>query len=219
MGMVYMSNKNNKGLFIVLEGGDGTGKSTQAKLIKEYIETEYSKEVVLTREPGGVDTAEMIREIILNQEIDAITEALLFASARREHLVKKVIPALKENKIVICDRFLYSSLAYQGYARKIGIENVYNINLYAIEDCFPDLTIMLDLNAKDGIDRILNNRTDEINRLDKEGLDFHSNVREGYKIVSQIYNDELFKVDASKNIEGVFEQIKPIIDNVMQNKK
>lgn len=205
-------NRNKKGFFIVLEGGDGTGKSTQAKLIKEYIENKYKKSVVLTREPGGVDTAEMIREIILNQDIDPITEALLFASARREHLVKKVIPALNEDKIVICDRFLYSSLAYQGHARKIGIENVYNINSYAIEDCFPDLTIMLDLNAKDGIDRILNNRTNEINRLDKEGLEFHSNVREGYKIVSKLYNDELVKVDASKSIEGVFEDIKAIID-------
>lgn len=205
-------NRNKKGFFIVLEGGDGTGKSTQAKLIKEYIENKYNKSVVLTREPGGVDTAEMIREIILNQDIDPITEALLFASARREHLVKKVIPALNEDKIVICDRFLYSSLAYQGHARKIGIENVYNINSYAVEDCFPDLTIMLDLNAKNGIDRILNNRTNEINRLDKEGLEFHSNVREGYKIVSELYNDELVKVDASKSIEGVFEDIKAIID-------
>lgn len=205
-------NRNKKGFFIVLEGGDGTGKSTQAKLIKEYIENKYNKSVVLTREPGGVDTAEMIREIILNQDIDPITEALLFASARREHLVKKVIPALNEDKIVICDRFLYSSLAYQGHARKIGIENVYNINSYAVEDCFPDLTIMLDLNAKDGIDRILNNRTNEINRLDKEGLEFHSNVREGYKIVSELYKDELVKVDASKSIEGVFEDIKAIID-------
>lgn len=205
-------NRDKKGFFIVLEGGDGTGKSTQAKLIKEYIENKYNKSVVLTREPGGVDTAEMIREIILNQDIDPITEALLFASARREHLVKKVIPALNEDKIVICDRFLYSSLAYQGHARKIGIENVYNINSYVVEDCFPDLTIMLDLNAKDGIDRILNNRTNEINRLDKEGLEFHSNVREGYKIVSKLYNDELVKVDASKSIEGVFEDIKAIID-------
>ena len=205
-------NRDKKGFFIVLEGGDGTGKSTQAKLIKEYIENKYKKSVVLTREPGGVDTAEMIREIILNQDIDPITEALLFASARREHLVKKVIPALNEDKIVICDRFLYSSLAYQGHARKIGIENVYNINSYAVEDCFPDLTIMLDLNAKDGIDRILNNRTNEINRLDKEGLEFHSNVREGYKIVSKLYNDELVKVDASKSIEGVFEDIKAIVD-------
>ena len=205
-------NKTKKGVFIVLEGGDGTGKSTQAKLIKEYIENNYNKSVVLTREPGGVDTAEMIREIILNQDIDPITEALLFASARREHLVKKVIPALEEGKIVICDRFLYSSLAYQGHARKIGIENVYNINSYAVEDCFPDLTIMLDLNAKDGIDRILNNRTNEINRLDKEGIQFHSDVREGYQIVSKMYNEELVKVDASKSIEGVFEDIKAIID-------
>lgn len=204
--------KKRKGLFIVLEGGDGTGKTTQAKLIKEYLESKYNKSVILTREPGGVDTAEMIRDIILTQDIDPMTEALLFASARREHLVKKVIPALEEGKIVVCDRFLYSSLAYQGYARNLGIENVYNINAYAVDDCLPDLTIMLDLNAKDGINRIFNNRTSEVNRLDKEGLDFHTKVREGYKIVSDMYNEELVKVDASKTIEGVFEEIKTILD-------
>lgn len=204
--------KNKKGIFIVLEGGDGTGKSTQAKLIKEYLEDKYNTEVVLTREPGGVDTAEMIRDIILNQDIDPTTEALLFASARREHLVKKVIPALEQGKIVICDRFLYSSLAYQGHARGIGIETVYKMNSYAVEDCFPDLTLMLDLNAEDGIDRILKNRSNEVNRLDKEGLDFHSKVREGYRIVSKMYDNELVKIDASKSIEGVFEDIKIILD-------
>ena len=116
--------KNNlkSGIFIVLEGGDGSGKTTQAKLIAEYLKNNGFS-VVLTREPGGVDTAEKIRTIILNEDVDPVTEALLFASARREHLVKKVIPALNEGKIVICDRFLYSSLAYQGYARGLGIEN------------------------------------------------------------------------------------------------
>lgn len=212
--------KNNlkKGLFIVLEGGDGTGKSTQAKLIAEYIESNYSNSVVLTREPGGVDTAEKIRNIILHENIDPTTEALLFASARREHLVKKVIPALSEGKIVICDRFLYSSLAYQGHARGLGIDTVYNINKPAVEDCFPDLTIMLDLDAKEGINRIFSNRAEETNRLDKESLEFHSKVREGYKIVSETYSDELAFVDASKSIEGVFEDIKTILNSTLNLK-
>lgn len=215
-----MNNKklNNlkKGIFIVLEGGDGTGKSTQAKLIAKYLEDNGFESVILTREPGGVDTAEKIRNIILNEDIDPVTEALLFASARREHLVKKVIPALNEGKIVICDRFLYSSLAYQGHARGLGVETIYNINALAVEDCFPDLTIMLDLDAQTGIDRIFNNRTDETNRLDKEGLEFHSKVREGYKIVSEMYSDELVFVDASKSIEGVFEDIKVILNSKLK---
>ena len=205
-----------KGIFIVLEGGDGTGKSTQAKLIAEYLENNGFSSVVLTREPGGVDTAEKIRDIILNEDIDPITEALLFASARREHLVKKVIPALNEGKIVICDRFLYSSLAYQGHARGLGIETVYNINTLAVEDCFPDLTIMLDLDAQTGIDRIFSNRVEETNRLDKEGLDFHSKVREGYRMVSEMYSDELVSIDASKSIEGVFKDIKGILDSKLK---
>lgn len=209
-------NNINKGIFIVLEGGDGTGKSTQANLIAEYLKNNNFDSVVLTREPGGVDTAEKIRDIILHEDIDPITEALLFASARREHLVKKVIPALNEGKVVICDRFLYSSLAYQGYARDLGIETVYNINSLVVEDCFPDLTIMLDLNAETGINRIFNNRTEETNRLDKESLEFHSKVREGYKIVSEMYSDELVFIDASKSIEDVFEDIKTVLNSKLK---
>lgn len=209
-------NNFNKGIFIVLEGGDGTGKSTQANLIAEYLKNNNFDSVVLTREPGGVDTAEKIRDIILHEDIDPITEALLFASARREHLVKKVIPALNEGKVVICDRFLYSSLAYQGYARDLGIETVYNINSLVVEDCFPDLTIMLDLNAETGINRIFNNRTEETNRLDKESLEFHSKVREGYKIVSEMYSDELVFIDASKSIEDVFEDIKTVLNSKLK---
>lgn len=212
-----MRTENKKGFFIVLEGGDGTGKTTQTKLISKHLEDKGFDSIVLTREPGGVDTAEKIRNIILNENIDPVTEALLFASARREHLVKKVMPALNEGKIVICDRFLYSSLAYQGYARDLGIDTVYNINSLAVEDCFPDLTIMLDLNAEEGIKRIFTNREDETNRLDKEGLDFHSKVREGYKIVSEKYSNELVIVDASKSIEDVFEDIKAILDVKLKN--
>lgn len=212
-----MRTENKKGFFIVLEGGDGTGKTTQTKLISKHLEDKGFDSIVLTREPGGVDTAEKIRNIILNENIDPVTEALLFASARREHLVKKVMPALNEGKIVICDRFLYSSLAYQGYARDLGIDTVYNINSLAVEDCFPDLTIMLDLNAEEGIKRIFTNREDETNRLDKEGLDFHSKVREGYKIVSEKYSNELVIVDASKSIEDVFEDIKAILDIKLKN--
>lgn len=205
-----------RGYFIVLEGGEGSGKSTQAKLMSEYLNNKGFDSIILTREPGGIDTAEKIREIILNQNIDPITEALLFASARREHLVKKIKPALENGSIVICDRFVYSSLAYQGYARNIGIETVYNLNLLAIEDCLPDLTLMLELDPKQGLDRIFTNRANETNRLDKESLDFHLKVKEGYKIISDMYSNELEIINASKSIECVFEDIKSILNKKLQ---
>lgn len=200
--------------FIVIEGGDGTGKSTQIKLMAEYLR-EKGFEVIITREPGGVTTAEKIREIILNEEIDPVTEALLFASARREHLKKKVIPALSKGQIVLCDRFVYSSLAYQGYARGLGIENVYKINEPAIEGMMPGLTILLELSPEKGIERINSNRTDEVNRLDLEGLDFHNKVRDGYSKVVEMYPENKYvKIDASQSIEDVFEDIKKAIDNM-----
>lgn len=206
-----------KGLFIVLEGGDGTGKTTQANLLSNYLKN-LGYSTVLTREPGGVDSAEKIRDIILHDDIDPITEALLFASARREHLVKKVIPALNEGKIVICDRFLYSSLAYQGYARGLGIEEVYNLNKIAIDNYLPDLTIMFNLSEKEGIKRIFENRNSETNRLDKESLEFHSKVRIGYDIVSNMFSDRIALIDASKSIEDVFEDIKAIINDKLSKK-
>lgn len=200
--------------FIVIEGGDGTGKSTQIKLIAEYLK-EKGFDVVITREPGGVVTAEKIREIILNNEIDPVTEALLFASARREHLKKKVLPALNNGQIVLCDRFVYSSLAYQGYARGLGIENVYNINKPAIEGIMPGLTILLELSPEKGIERINSNRADEVNRLDLEGLDFHRKVREGYSKVVEMYpENKCIKIDASQSIEDVFKDIKKELDNI-----
>lgn len=200
--------------FIVIEGGDGTGKSTQIKLIAEYLRKK-GFDVIITREPGGVTTAEKIRGIILNEEIDPVTEALLFASARREHLKKKVIPALSKGQIVLCDRFVYSSLAYQGYARGLGIENVYKINEPAIEGIMPGLTILLELSPEKGIERINSNRADEVNRLDLEGLDFHNKVRDGYSKVVEMYPENKYvKIDASQSIEDVFEDIKKAIDNI-----
>ena len=203
-----------RGKFIVFEGGDGTGKSTQIKLLNDYLK-EKGFDVLLTREPGGVKSAEEIRNIILNQDIDPVTEALLFASARREHLQKKVIPALNDGKIVLCDRFLYSSLAYQGYARGLGIKEVYEINEPAISDTMPDLTILLELSPEKGIERINKNRANEINRLDLEGIEFHKKVSEGYNEVIKMYPEhKCVKIDASNSIEEVFESIKNAIEKL-----
>ena len=203
------------GKFIVFEGGDGTGKTTQINLIKEYLEKK-GLNVVKTREPGGVETAEKIRNIILEDNIDPVTEALLFAGARREHLKEKVIPALNDKKVVLCDRFIYSSLAYQGHARGLGIENVYNINQFAIEDLMPDLTILLELDSvNDGLERINTNRSSEINRLDLEGLDFHNKVREGYSKVAEMFpGNHCIKINASQPIEFMFEDIKKALATI-----
>ncbi|MEJ7542785.1 dTMP kinase [Staphylococcus intermedius] len=166
-------------LFITIEGPEGSGKTTVVQAISEQLSQQY--DVMTTREPGGVQTAETIRQILLDGEtMDARTEALLFAAARREHLVAKVLPALAQGQLVICDRFIDSSLAYQGYAREIGVKEVQTINDFAIEGRYPDLTIYLDIPAEVGRERIESNRRAQ-NRLDKESVAFHERVVEGYQ--------------------------------------
>ena len=194
-----------KGLFIVFEGGEGSGKSTILEKIYNWL-LEENKNVVKTREPGGIKISEQIREIILsseNEKMDGKTEALLFAAARRQHLVEKVIPALIEGKIVLCDRFIDSSLAYQGYARGYGIEEIYKINSFAIGEYMPDLSILFDIEPSIGLDRIKKNSSREVNK-------FHNKVREGYHEVLKT-NHKMIKIDASKSIEEVFEDVKEII--------
>ncbi|MCR5066774.1 MAG: dTMP kinase, partial [Erysipelotrichaceae bacterium] len=145
-----------KGLFITLEGGEGSGKTTAGKTVVRKL-TEDGFDVLYTREPGGIDIAEQIRRVILdvnNTAMDERTEALLFAASRRQHLVEKVIPALQQGKLVICDRFVDSSLAYQGYARGIGLENVMKINEFAIDQHMPDLTIYFDISPEEGLKRL-----------------------------------------------------------------
>lgn len=203
----------NKGKFIVFEGGEGSGKSTILEKIYSWI-VEEKKECIKTREPGGIKISEQIREIILdpeNIEMDGITEALLYAAARRQHLVEKVIPALEEGKIVLCDRFIDSSLAYQGFARGLGIEQIYKINQFAIGECMPNISILFDIEPEVGLERISKNKNREINRLDLENIDFHNRVREGYNEVFETSKGRMIKVDASKTIEEVYEDVKKII--------
>lgn len=207
----------NKGLFIVFEGGEGSGKSTIIEKVYEWLK-EKRIDCIKTREPGGIKISEQIREIILNTEntnMDGRTEALLYAAARRQHLLEKVVPALEEGKVVLCDRFLDSSLAYQGYARGLGIEEVYEINKFAIGDNMPDLSILFDIEPELGLQRINNNTNREVNRLDLEKMDFHYKVREGYQIVYNNNKDRMVKIDASLSIENVFENVKIIIENLI----
>lgn len=188
-------------LFITIEGPEGSGKTTVVQAVSEQLAQHY--DVMTTREPGGVQTAETIRQILLDGEtMDARTEALLFAAARREHLVAKVLPALAQGKLVICDRFIDSSLAYQGYARQIGVKEVQTINDFAIEGRYPDLTIYLDIPAKVGRARIESNRRAQ-NRLDKESVAFHERVVEGYQQLIAQDPHRFAVINANQPIEQV----------------
>lgn len=208
-----------EGVFITLEGPEGSGKSTIIKLLEGYF-NEKGIDYVSTREPGGINIAEQIRNVILdknNTAMDGRTEALLYAASRRQHMFEKVIPALKSGKVVICDRFVDSSLAYQGYARGLGIDEVMKINEFAIEGYMPNLTLYLDIKPEIGLDRIAKNKDREVNRLDLEKLDFHKRVREGYLILLEKYPDRIKKINAERSIEVVFGQIKDILDKAYTN--
>ncbi|OJV65995.1 MAG: dTMP kinase [Clostridiales bacterium 38-18] len=196
---------NNKTLVISIEGGDGAGKSTVIELIAVHLQ-ELSLPFIITREPGGVRISEQIRSITLDknlQEMDVRTEALLFAAARRQHLVEKVKPAVEQGKLVIIDRFVDSSMVYQGYVRGIGVDEVYNMNLFATEGFLPDLTLYLDVDPKVGLDRIAQNPDREINKLDLEGLHFHERVREGYLSLVERFPNRIVTIDANQSVEAV----------------
>ncbi|MBU0439355.1 dTMP kinase [Staphylococcus succinus] len=187
--------------FITFEGPEGSGKTTVIQQVAQKLESKYN--VVMTREPGGVKTGEQIRELLLEGDgMDERTEALLFAASRREHLVGKVIPSLNEGKIVLCDRYIDSSLAYQGYARGIGLAEVKSINEFAIDGLYPDITIYLDVSVDIGRKRILKNQRVQ-NRLDQESVNFHEKVVEGYKKIIHNESERFIVIDADRNIEEV----------------
>jgi len=206
------------GFFITVEGPEGAGKTTVFHHLADMLREE-GVNLVTTREPGGIRISERIREIILNPEeetMDAKTEALLFAAARRQHLVEKIEPALKEGKVVLCDRFIDSSLAYQGHARGLGIDDVMAINRFAIGKTMPDLTLFFDIEPEIGLERIAKNKGREVNRLDSESITFHHRVWEGYQEVLKLYPERMAVIDASKPldmvIQSAFEAVKSAID-------
>ncbi len=211
--MTRRNNMKNKGKFISFEGPEGAGKTTVISVVSDRLK-EQGKEVVLTREPGGIKISEAIREIILDNnhtQMDAKTEALLYAAARRQHLVEKVIPGLERGAIVLCDRFIDSSLAYQGYARELGMEEVLKINQFAIENTMPDLTIFFDIDPAEGLARIAKNDQREQNRLDNESLRFHESVYKGYQKLIQLYPERIIEVDARLSKTTVIENVYKII--------
>ena len=194
-------------MFITFEGPDGSGKSTIIKKVYEKLIND-GFDIVLTREPGGTPIAEKIRDIILdnsNVTLDARTEALLYAASRRQHLVEKIRPALKEGKIVLCDRFLDSSLAYQGGGRNLGVQNVLNINLFATENTYPDLTLFFDIDPELGLKRVSQDKKRVADRLDNENENFHEKVYSTFKEIVNTNSQRIITIDASKSIEEVTE--------------
>ena len=195
------------GRFISFEGPDGSGKTSVLEQILPEIRKWTDKNVILTREPGGSEIAESVRHIILKPEntaMDSRTEALLYAASRRQHLAERVLPALNRGDWVITDRYVDSSIAYQGVARGIGIEEVYEMNQFATEGLMPELTLYLDVRAEVGLSRIERNRhVDEINRLDKEKLEFHQQVRQGYLQVLERFPERIVKINAENDIDTV----------------
>lgn len=193
----------NKGIFISMEGPDGSGKSTQIALLKEYLENE-GYDVLITREPGGNRISEAIREIILNkeyEEMSPITEMMLYASARAQLIAQVIGPAIDEGKAVISDRFIDSSLVYQGMARGIGVETVYNVNQVAIGEYMPDVTFMLDLPAEMGIARKKDQK--ELDRMEMQSIEFHKRVAEGYRKLAESFPDRIKTIDATLPIDEI----------------
>ncbi|WP_077303908.1 dTMP kinase [Terribacillus halophilus] len=208
------------GLFITLEGGEGAGKTSAIPLLAARLEEE-GYQVLSTREPGGIEIAEAIRAVILdpsNTKMDGRTEALLYAAARRQHLVEKVWPALEKGMIVLCDRFVDSSLAYQGYTRGLGMEEVMEINRFAVESTMPDLTLFFDISPKEGLARISENKGREKNRLDLEALSFHERVYEGYQILQEQYKSRYVALDAAKPLAEVAEEAVQAIMTFLKQK-
>lgn len=195
--------------FITLEGGDGAGKTSVLEAVATRLQ-DQGYDILVTREPGGISISEQIREIILNPahtEMEKRTEALLYAAARRQHLVQKIVPALQQGKLVLCDRFIDSSLAYQGFAREIGMEEVFTINEFAIDGWMPSLTLYLDIPPEVGLQRINDNAVREKNRLDLETLQFHQKVHEGYHILLEKFPNRIKQIDADRKLADVIEEV------------
>lgn len=193
-------------MFITIEGPEGSGKTTATnRVVEELIKRGY--DVLRTREPGGTPIAEQIRNVILDKQntaMDPRTEALLYAAARRQHLVEKIWPATKEGKLVICDRYIDSSLAYQGGARGLGIQEIIDINMFATDNTWPDLTILFDIEPEIGLARIAKNADREVNRLDLEKIEFHKKVRETFLLLAKKQPERFIVIDASKDPDTVF---------------
>lgn len=201
----------NKGFFITLEGCEGSGKSTQLKKLQDYL-TQSGKSFVFTREPGGTPIAEQIRKVILdgnNTEMTDETEALLYSAARVQHIKEKIIPSKNQGKIVLCDRYIDSSFAYQAYARGLGMDFVKGVNRYAVENCMPDLTFFFDITPEDAFAR--KGGADKDDRLEQSGLEFHKKVYDGYKELAKEYPERIAVINANRTPDEIFSEVVQIL--------
>ena len=205
------------GFFITMEGVDGSGKSEQSKMLFEYLKSK-GHDVILTREPGGTAISEKIRDIILdksNSLMSKMTEALLYAAARSQTVSELIVPALLDGKIVISDRFLDSSLVYQGIARGLGVDNIEIVNSFATKTVKADITFLLDLRPNDAHKRKLADMA-KLDRLELEPEDFHEKVYYGYRQIAEKYSDRIRIIDAARPKDIIHEQIIGILKNVMK---
>jgi dTMP kinase len=203
-----------KGIFISFEGPDGAGKSTQLRLIKEYLEKK-GFDVLVTREPGGTQISEKIRKVILdpeNKEMSSVCEALLYAAARAQLVNEVIIPALESGRIVIADRFVDSSLVYQGFARGLGEDMIENINRYAIQGQEPDVTFLITLPPEVGLSR--KNKAGKLDRLEQENILFHKKVLEGYNNIKGRYS-RIVSIDGTLGIDEIHGNIREKIDSIL----
>ncbi|MFV0313760.1 MAG: dTMP kinase [Anaerotignum sp.] len=204
-----------KGIFISVEGSDGSGKSTQIKKIEEYLKSK-NQEILLTREPGGTLISEKIRELLLDpshKEMTAKTEMLLYAAARAQHLEEFILVQLQQGKNILSDRFVDSSIAYQGFGRGLG-EMVTEINHIATGGISPDITFFLDLSPEDGIDRKKAEQNHSMDRLELEKQEFHQRVHVGYRSLCHTNETRICRIDASQSVDAVFMEIKVKLDNL-----
>lgn len=203
------------GIFITMEGPDGAGKSTQIDLLRVYL-LEKGYDIIVCREPGGTVISEAIREVILNKDyknMGHMTELLLYAAARAQLVEEVIQPALSQGKVVICDRFIESSAVYQGIARGMGIDLVYEVNQFAVDGTMPDITILLDIDAETGIGR--KKQQAELDRMESEQLGFHKKVVEGYRLLAERDKNRMVKIDGRNSIEEIHRQIKEAVDDAL----
>ncbi|WP_273721289.1 dTMP kinase [Leuconostoc mesenteroides] len=210
-----------KPIFISFEGPEGAGKTSVLEALISELKTKLGDDLVTTREPGGNPISEAIRSILQPEEdngMDKRTEALLYTAARRQHLVENIKPALDQNKIVISDRYVDSSLAYQGGGRGLEIDNIWEINQFAIDGLLPDMTIYLDVPVEIGLARVNENRQGKIDRLDKESISFHQKVRETYLKLQSEFSDRIKIVDATQPLNKVIDDTRILINQILEDK-
>lgn len=209
-----------KGFFITVEGVEGSGKTTQARLLADYLRSR-ELHVTETREPGGTHISEIVRRVLLSpssEGISAETELLLYLACRADHVTRLIRPALERGEVVICDRYADATLAYQGFGRQLDVDRIRKLNEAATDGLVPDITVVLDLDAETGLERVARRSEGGTDRLESEELEFHKRVREGYRQVAASEPDRVKTVEADGEIEIVRGEIRSIMDEFLSRR-